>query len=66
MTDNLNREDVLDVLCDNIVKSYDRKTLENIVWDLTFEELSQMSRVDLRMTAEDFGLDLDNLLKEVE
>ena len=62
MTDNLNREDVLDALTDKIVMSYDRKTLENIVWDLTVEELSQMSWTDLRMTAEDFGLDLDDLL----
>jgi hypothetical protein len=62
MTDNLNREDVLDALTDKIVMSYDRKTLENIVWDLTVEELSQMSWTDLRMTAEDFGVDLDDLL----
>ncbi len=62
MTDNLNREDVLDALCDKIVMSYNRKTLENIVWDLTVDELSKMSWTDLRMTAEDFGLDLDDLL----
>jgi hypothetical protein len=62
MTDNLNREDVMDALTDKIVMSYDRKTLENIVWDLTVEELSQMSWTDLRMTAEDFGLDLDDLV----
>jgi hypothetical protein len=62
MTDNLNREDVMDALTDKIVMSYDRKTLENIVWDLTVEELSQMSWTDLRMTAEDFGLDLDDFL----
>jgi hypothetical protein len=62
MTDNLNREDVVDALCDKIVMSYDRKTLENIVWDITAEELSQMSWTDLRMTAGDFGLDLDDLL----
>ena len=62
MTDNLNREDVLDALTEKIVMSYDRKTLENIVWDLTVEELSQMSWTDLRMTAEDFGVDLDDLL----
>jgi hypothetical protein len=42
--------------------SYNRATLERIVWDLTVEELSGMSWSDLRMTAEDFGLDLDDLL----
>jgi hypothetical protein len=62
MTDNFNREDVLDALCDKIVMSYNRATLERIVWDLTVEELSGMSWSDLRMTAEDFGLDLDDLL----
>ena len=60
MTDNLNQEDVLDALCEKIVSSYDRKTLENIVYDITFEELSNMGWTDLRMTAEDFGLDLEN------
>jgi hypothetical protein len=54
----------LDALTDKIVMSYDRKTLENIVWDLTVEELTQMSWTDLRMTAEEFGLDLDDLLTE--
>jgi hypothetical protein len=62
MTDNFNREDVIDALCNKIIMSYNRQTLENIVWDLTVEELSKMSWTDLRMTAEDFGLDLDELL----
>ena len=62
MTDNLNREDVIDALCNKVVMSYNRQTLENIVWDLTADELSRMSWTDLRMTAEDFGLDLDELL----
>jgi hypothetical protein len=62
MTDNFNREDVLDALCDKIVMSYNRETLERIVWDLTVDELSGMSWTDLRMAAEDFGLDLDDLL----
>jgi hypothetical protein len=62
MTDNFNREDVIDALCNKIIMSYNRQSLENIVWDLTVEELSGMSWSDLRMTAEDFGLDLDELL----
>jgi hypothetical protein len=62
MTDNFNREDVIDALCDKIVMSYDNATMERIVWDLTVDELSKMSWTDLRMTAEDFGLDLDDLV----
>jgi hypothetical protein len=62
MTDNFNREDVIDALCNKIVMSYNRATLERIVWDLTVDELSKMNWTDLRMAAEDFGLDLDELL----
>jgi hypothetical protein len=61
MTDNFNREDVIDALCNKIVMSYNRATLERIVWDLTVDELSKMNWTDLRMAAEDFGLDLDEL-----
>ena len=50
------REKFVEALADAIVDSYSRDNLERIVWDVTYEELLQMSWVDLRMTAEDYGL----------
>ena len=56
MTDTLNKEEFAEELAEHIVNTYDRDSLIAIVWDLTYEELMQMSWTDLRMTAEDYGL----------
>ena len=57
MTDNMNKEDFVEKLCNIIVKSYDRESLENIVWDMTYDELIRLDWKELRMHAEDFGAD---------
>ena len=54
MTDNMNKEDFVEKLCNIIVKSYDRESLESIVWDMTYDELIRLDWKDLRMHAEDF------------
>jgi hypothetical protein len=56
MTDTLNKEEFVEQLCDAIVSSYDKKSLENIVWDMTYEELMSLEWVDLRLHAEDYGV----------
>jgi hypothetical protein len=56
MIDTDDKEMFAEELAEYIVNSYDRDSLERIVWDVTYEELSKMSWVDLRMTAEDYGL----------
>lgn len=56
MIDTDEKERFAEELAEHIVGSYDRDSLERIVWDVTYDELSQMSWVDLRMTAEDYGL----------
>ena len=58
MTDNLNKEEFAERLAEEIVESYDLDSLLAIVWDQTYDELLQMSWTDLRMTAEEYGLDL--------
>ena len=58
MTDNLNKEEFAERLTEEIVESYDLDSLLAIVWDQTYEELLQMSWTDLRMTAEDYGIEL--------
>lgn len=62
MTDDIGKSELVEKLCDTIVESYDEKTLKNLVWDVTFEELIQLGMTDLMMHAEDFGVytgDLD-------
>ena len=56
MIDTDDKERFVEELAEHIVDSYDRDSLERIVWDVTYEELSQMNWVDLRITAEDYGL----------
>ena len=56
MIDTDDKERFTEELAEFIVNSYERDSLERIVWDVTYEELLQMSWVDLRMTAEDYGL----------
>ena len=56
MTDTLNKEEFAEELAEHIVQTYDLDSLIAIVWDLTYDELLQMSWQDLRMTAEDYGL----------
>ena len=58
MTDTLNKEEFAERLAEEIVESYDLDSLLAIVWDQTYEELLQMSWTDLRMTAEDYGIEL--------
>jgi len=58
VTDNLNKEEFAERLTEEIVESYDLDSLLAIVWDQTYEELLQMSWTDLRMTAEDYGVEL--------
>jgi hypothetical protein len=56
MTDDFGKSELVEKICDAIVQSYDRKSLENIAWDMTHEELMNLERVDLRMYAEDYGV----------
>jgi hypothetical protein len=58
VTDNLNKEEFAERLAEEIVESYDLDSLLAIVWDQTYDELLQMSWTDLRMTAEDYGVEL--------
>jgi hypothetical protein len=57
MTDNLNKEEYVEKLCDAIVDSMDRKDLERVVWDQLFDEMISQDWVDLRMTGEDYGVE---------
>jgi hypothetical protein len=56
MIDDFGKSELVERICDAIVQSYDRKSLENIAWDMTYEELMNLERVDLRMYAEDYGV----------
>lgn len=58
MTDTLNKEEFVEALAEQIVESYDLDSLIAIVWDMTYNELLQMSWSDLKMTAEDYGVEL--------
>ena len=56
MTDDLGKSEFVEILCDTIVDSYDEKTLKNVVWDMTYEEMMSLEWADLRMHAEDYGV----------
>jgi hypothetical protein len=56
MTDDFGKSELVEKICDAIVQSYDRKSLENIVWDLTYDEMTGLEWVDLQMYAEDYGV----------
>ena len=57
MTDNLNKEEYVEKLCDTIIDSMDRKDLERVVWDQLFEEMITQDWVDLRMQGQDYGIE---------
>ena len=57
MTDNLNKEEYVEKLCDTIINSMDRKDLERVVWDQLFEEMISQDWVDLRMQGQDYGIE---------
>ena len=57
MTDDLGHTEIVEKICSAIVDSYDEKTLRNLVWDTTFDELIQLEMTDLLMYAEDFGVE---------
>ena len=59
MTDTLNKEEFAEKLAEQIVGNYDLDSLTAIVWDLTYGELLNMSWDDLRMTAEDHGVEIE-------
>ena len=59
MTDTLNKEEFAEKLAEQIVGNYDLDSLIAIVWDLTYGELLDMSWDDLRMTAEDHGVEIE-------
>ena len=59
MTDTLNKEEFAEALAEQIVVNYDLDSLTAIVWDLTYGELLNMSWEDLRMTAEDHGIEIE-------
>jgi hypothetical protein len=56
MTDNLNKEEFVENLCDVIVNNMDREHLERVVWDQIYDELSCQGWPDLLMMAEDYGV----------
>ena len=58
MTDTLNKEEFAEALAEQIVESYDLDSLIAIVWDMTYDELVRMSWEDLRMTAEEYGVEM--------
>ena len=58
MTDTLNKEEFAEALAEQIVESYDLDSLLAIVWDQTYDELVRMSWDDLRMTAEEYGVEM--------
>ena len=58
MTDTLNKEEFAEALAEQIVEAYDLDSLLAIVWDQTYDELVRMSWDDLRMTAEEYGVEL--------
>jgi hypothetical protein len=60
MTDNLNKEEYVEKLCDAIIDSMDRKNLERVVWDQLFEEMISQDWVDLRMQGEDYGVEVES------
>ena len=60
MTDTLNKEEYVEKLCDAIVDSMDRKNLEQVVWDQIYEEMITQDWVDLRMTGEDYGVEIES------
>jgi hypothetical protein len=57
MTDSFNKEEFIEKLCDVIVAGMDRKDLERVVWDQIYEEMRDQDWVDIRMMAEDYGLE---------
>jgi hypothetical protein len=59
MTDNLNKEEYVEKLCDAIIDSMDRKNLERIVWDQIYEEMITQDWVDLKMMGEDYGVETE-------
>ena len=59
MTDTLNKEEFAEKLAEQIVGNYDLDSLTAIVWDFTYGELLDMSWDDLRMTAEDHGVEIE-------
>ena len=61
MTDNLNKEEYVEKLCDAIIDSMDRKDLERVVWDQLFEEMITQDWVDLRMQGQDYGIETESL-----
>ena len=60
MTDNLNKEEYVERLCDAIVDSMDRKNLERIVWDQIYDEMITQDWTDLRMMGEDYGVETES------
>jgi len=56
MTDDFGKSELVEKICDAIVQSYDRKSLETVVWDLTYDEMMRLGWVDLQMYAEDYGV----------
>jgi hypothetical protein len=60
MTDNLNKEEYVEKLCDAIVDSMDRKDLEKVVWDQIYDEMIFQEWVDLLMTAEEYGVEIES------
>ena len=58
MTDTLNKEEFAEALAEQIVEAYDLDSLIAIVWDMTYDELVRMSWEDLRMTAEEYGVEI--------
>ena len=60
MTDNLNKEEYVEKLCDAIIDSMDLKDLERVVWDQLFEEMISQDWVDLRMQGEDYGVEVES------
>ena len=54
-----NKETYVEKLCDKIIDNMDLKDLERVVWDQLFEEMITQDWVDLRMTGEDYGVEVE-------
>jgi hypothetical protein len=55
-----NKEAYVEKLCDKIIDSMDRKNLEQVVWDQLFDEMISQDWVDLRMTGQDYGVEVED------
>ena len=60
MTDNLNKEDIAEQIADNMVSVMTFENMRQFVWDSLYDDLIHQSWSDLRMAAEDYGVEIES------